>query len=337
MRHILNLRSLFLLSAFSIFAVSCKKVSGPEPLGDAGEVFVKVVGGAVSTAPGIISRAVDFVSTPSTVAVGIQRLVTDKTDLEKTMTVTVLDDTSAVNFFNRDTVSTNPNATNPNRVFYEHLPAAWYTVGANTTKTGGRGGIYTLVLKPGEFIKDLNIIIPDATLFNPSAVYALGFTILSVNADGKVSKLKSGIMTVGAKNNYDGVYSYVSGLVTRYTAPGVPQGDALSGPLGPVNPDIQMITTGAYKVRIPQITWSGGTSGVGGIGDLELTVDPVTNLVTVTSIPNAGGPANATLTNWAGKVNRYDPATKTFYVAFRWNPTANVREYEVVWRYKGPR
>ena len=337
MRHILNLRSLFLLSAFSIFAVSCKKVSGPEPLGDAGEVFVKVVGGAVSTAPGIISRAVDFVSTPSTVAVGIQRLVTDKTDLEKTMTVTVLDDTSAVNFFNRDTVSTNPNATNPNRVFYEHLPAAWYTVGANTTKTGGRGGIYTVVLKPGEFIKDLNIIIPDATLFNPSAVYALAFTILSVNADGKVSKLKSGIMTVGAKNNYDGVYSFVSGLVTRYTAPGVPQGDALSGPLGPVNPDIFMITTGANTVNIPpagsagQLTWSGGTSGVAGIDGLRFTVDPVTNLVTVTS---AG---NATLMNWAGKVNRYDPATKTFFVAFRWNPTANVREYEAIFRYKAPR
>lgn len=335
MRNILNIKTAFLLLSLSIFTISCKKVNEGQPTGDVGNVFVKVIGGG--TPAQLVKRAIDFVNTPSTVSLNIQRLVAKKSDLDKKMTIKVLDDTALVNFFNKDTVSTNPNATNPTKLFLEHLPATWYTVGANTTKIGGRGGVYTIEMNPSEFIKDLNIIIPDATLMNPSTTYALGFTITSVDADGKISIMKSGIMTVGAKNNYDGVYSYVSGLVTRYSAPGAPLGDALSGPLGPDNPDVFLITTGANTVNIPpagsagQITWSGGTSGVAGIDGLKLTVDPVTNFVTVTSA------ANLTLANWSGKRNQYDPATKTFFLGFKWNPNTNVREYEVVFKYKRSR
>ena len=35
--------------------------------------------------------------------------------------------------------------------------------------------------------------------------------------------------------------------------------------------------------------------------------------------------------------DHYNPATKTFYLNFRWNPTANRREYSVTIKYKGPR
>jgi hypothetical protein len=72
-------------------------------------------------------------------------------------------------------------------------------------------------------------------------------------------------------------------------------------------------------------------SNVAGINGLSIAIDPVTNLVTMASTQNL------TLTNWAGHENKYDPVTQTFYLAFRWNPLANVREYEIVLKYKGPK
>ena len=93
---------------------------------------------------------------------------------------------------------------------------------------------------------------------------------------------------------------------------------------------LEFITIGANTVVIESITWHGG-GGVGGVGGLSATIDPATNLVTMASTENA------TLTNWAGKENKYDPATKTFTLNFRWNPTSTTREYSVVLKYEGPR
>jgi hypothetical protein len=177
------------------------------------------------------------------------------------------------------------------------------------------------------------------SFLNLTQTYALGFKIQSVS-EGVISDLaNSELFVLGVKNIYDGRYAYVSGLVTRYLSPGVPANDALSGPLlAGVNPDLLLATAGTNTSNFTGLsgtgvglTWSGGTSGVAGIDGLQLAVDPATNLTTMTSS------ANPTLTNWAGHVNKYDPATKTLTLAFRWNPTANVREYEVVLKYKGPR
>jgi hypothetical protein len=136
----------------------------------------------------------------------------------------------------------------------------------------------------------------------------------------------------------------VSGKVTRYTSPGAPAGDVLSGDLAG-NPDVSLITSGPNAVVVPvpatpnpgTLYWAAASgSQVAGIDGLKITVDPATNLVTMSST------LNTTLANWAGSTpginyNRYDPATKTFYLAFKWNPTSNVREYEIVLKYKGPR
>jgi hypothetical protein len=199
-----------------------------------------------------------------------------------------------------------------------------------TIPKGSREGFLTLKVNP--------------STFDPSTSYALGFRIASVDKPGYTISQNFGtyISAIGAKNIYDGVYSVVSGKVTRYTAPGVPANDVLSGNLSG-NPDVVLTTVGANTVSLPPSTssgalqWAAGNnSNVAGIDGLRVTIDPVTNLVTVTS---AG---NATLANWAGSTpgityNRYDPATKTLYVAFRWNPATTTREYEVVLKYKRPR
>jgi hypothetical protein len=174
----------------------------------------------------------------------------------------------------------------------------------------------------------------NAIQFNPAATYALYFKIASVDKPGYVISQNFGeyITKMSAKNQYDGVYSVISGFVQRYTNPTTPTvGDALNGPLSSVNPDVILVTTGAFSNLITNLTWSGGTSGIAGIDNLSLTVDPVTNNVTLAA---AG---NATLRNWPGKVNKYDPVTKTFTLNFEWNPTANRREMSIVLTYKGPR
>lgn len=204
---------------------------------------------------------------------------------------------------------------------YIALPATAYTLSSDLSN---------IVFAAGEATKKIKIRVDKAQL-DLSKQFALGFSITEVGSGAKLSVLKDALFSIGVKNKYDGVYSYVSGFVTRYTSPGVPANDALSGPLGPANPDVELITAGANTVRIAGLTWSGGTSGVGGIDGLTATVDPVTNTITMAS---AG---NATLANWAGKPNNYNPANKTFTSNFAWNPVTTPREYSVVLKYKGPR
>lgn len=212
---------------------------------------------------------------------------------------------------------------------YDPIPAAALNIPAEFVIPKGQGKV--------------NVTIPvNKAPLDPSKSYAIRFTIASVS-EGIISELGKTIeVYVSVKNQYDGIYSVVSGKVTRYTAPGVPAGDALSGNLAG-NPDVYMVTVNANTVTIPvagqvgSLQWAAGNnSAVAGIDGLRIAVNQTTNQVTVTSL------GNATLANWAGSTpgityNRYDPATKTFYLAFNWNPTANVREYEIVLKYKGPR
>lgn len=314
------------LLALPVVFLACDKVDDANEVFGGGKTIVKVMGGGTVAEPGTQLLGIDFVSTPSTITgASIRRDVPNAAELNKPMTIIVKDDTAAVTLAAREA-----------GLNIVHLNPAWYTVGAGTPKTGGQGGTYTVSFREGEAIKDIEIIIPNATVFDPSKIYGLGFTIMSADADGVLTPLRSYVLQVGAKNAYDGIYTVESGLVTRYTAPNTPANDALSGDLAG-NPEIVFTTVGATTVSVPSATdggfmWAfGNNSFVAGIDGLTFTVDPATNLVTARSS------GNTSLTNWAGKVNRYDPATKTFYLAFRWNPTANVREYEVVLKYKGPR
>jgi Domain of unknown function (DUF1735). len=223
-----------------------------------------------------------------------------------------------------------------NGTSYELLPVGAYTITPESGVTVS-GNTWTINLAAGELARVISISLNKSQL-DLTKSYAFGLQITQSSVGTASLGKGSGIVNVIVKNKYDGIYSVVSGTVTRYTAPGVPAGDALSGSLAG-NPDVILATAGPNTVSIPpsgadegQLLWAAGTnSAVGGIDGLRVTVDPVTNLTTITSA------ANATLANWAGHVNKYDPATKTFYLAFRWNPTANVREYEVVLKYKGPR
>jgi hypothetical protein len=314
-----------IIGAIALFS-SCKKVEKFEPIGDAGQTIVRLIdAGNENNTTGKAIINLDLLTTPQSInMVRVLREVPNNTELNKSMTVIVNDDQAAVTAYNV-----------ANGTSYVPIPSASYTVDPANPRVGGN---YTVTLAPGEFAKNIKFTLPNASLLNLNLAYAFGFTITTVDASGKISgDARTIIVEVGVKNKYDGVYSYVSGLVTRYTAPGVPAGDALSGPLGPANPDVLLATTGANSVEfIPTtapvgLTWSGGTSGVAGIDGLKVSVDPATNLTNISST------LNLTLVNWTGKPNNYNPATKTFTLGFRWNPITTPREYEVVLKYKGPR
>jgi hypothetical protein len=309
----------FLLGYLLISFTACIKKE-VTPLTDEGATFVKILGGGFPAT--LIKNPIDYVTTPQTITVcDLRRDAANSDALAKTTSVIIRDDTAAVR------------AANAN---YIHMPASWYTL-IGATKTGGLGGTYSVNFNAGDFAKEIRINIPNAQVMNPSSLYGMGFTITGVSADGKISFERSVVVEIGAKNPWDGVYSITSGTVTRYNAPGVPANDVLSGPLAG-NPDIFLITVGANTVAIPPagvlggLFWAvGNNSMVAGVDGIRVTIDPATNLTTAVS---AG---NATFGNWAGKPNNYVPATKTFNLAFRWNPTSTTREYEVSMRFRRSR
>lgn len=313
----LLLSFLFVYMVVSFSACIKKEVT---PLSEEGTTYVKILGGG--TPATVIKNPIDFVTTPQTITVcDLRRDAPNSKALAKTTSVIVRDDTAAVR------------AANPN---YLQLPSSWYTLVGGVTRTGV-GGNYAINFNPGDFAKEIRITIPNAQVLNPSNLYGLGFTITGVSSDGKISFERSVVVEIGAKNPWDGVYTVVSGTVTRYNAPGVPANDALSGPLAG-NPDIHLVTVGANVVAIPPagalggLFWAvGNNSMVAGVDGIRVTIDPVTNLTTATSA------ANATFGNWAGQPNNYNPATKTFNLAFRWNPASTTREYIVTMRYRRSR
>ena len=235
------------------------------------------------------------------------------------VTVTIVSDTSIVSAYNT--------ANNTSTL---QLPVTSYNVAPITT-----------TIKAGQRLDTISLPIATTASLDPNKLYGVGLRIASVSNGYIIATNYSKIyVTLSIKNKYDGVYSVVSGSVQRYTAPGTPDvSNSLSGNLAG-NPDISLITTGANSVGIPApvspnpgtLYWAfGNNSQVAGIDNVRIAIDATTNLLTTSSL------GNATLANWEGKENRYDPATKTFYLNFRWNPNTNRREYSVVLKYKKPR
>ena len=196
----------------------------------------------------------------------------------------------------------------------------------------------SLKIDAGQWIDTVPIVLTNSSLLDPTVTYGIALTINSVSSGYTIAEnMKTFVITINIKNIYDGAYTVVSGQVTRYSAVGVVENPStLNGSLAG-NPDVYLITANANTVTIPPSSVEGGlfwrfgsNSMVAGIDGIRITVDP-TNKTTATS---AG---NATFGNWAGHENSYDPATKTFKFAWRWNPATTPREYEIVLKYHEPR
>ena len=224
------------------------------------------------------------------------------------ITVTVGPDLDAVAKFNAD-----QKAKNPNFISYDAPAITLYSF----PKT-------TYVIPAGQ--RSVNITVNYKTaLFDFSKKYAFPIAIKTTSTGSVSGNFGTILMNVSAKNAYDGIYAY-SGTFFRNTATGPDL--ALGGTLvaGLTRP---LATTAATSVSFAPLFATGGA--VAGIDGTFLTVDPATNLVT------AASSTNATLKNTPGAVNKYDPATKTFTIAFQWGDFPNDRAITAVLKYTGSR
>ncbi|TCC90084.1 DUF1735 domain-containing protein [Pedobacter frigiditerrae] len=189
----------------------------------------------------------------------------------------------------------------------------------------------SVVIRKGQKTATMNLSL-NTSLFVIGVPYVVPLQITGTSSgtiSGNFSKI---LVNVVPKNKYDGVYQSIAGTIQRYSAPTTPTvGDALNGSLAG-NKDVSLVTLGANVNRITGLQWASNGGAVGGVDPILLTVDPATNLVTLSS-----GTAPS-LKAIVGKDNKYDPATKTFTLNFDWNQTANKREVlGLVLKFKGAR
>jgi len=190
-------------------------------------------------------------------------------------------------------------------VGYEDMPANYYTLPTDA------------VIPKGERKVTIHVKVNTTLITDFSKSYILPLSI--TGADGATVSGNYGtiLVKINRKNIYDGVYSD-KGFIFR-----TPDPDGLGGNFK--GQSIPLATKSANSLAFTPL-WNNGTT-VGGISNVTINVDPATNKVTMTA-------DQAALKNVAGYDNRYDPATKTFYLSFTWSST---RAHTDTLTYTGPR
>lgn len=178
-----------------------------------------------------------------------------------------------------------------------------------TIPKGSRTGFLAIKFKPSDFL---------------TGNYALGFTITSIAESGYVigGNYNSGIVALGVKNQYDGIYNNVGYFVhPSVGGPFAAQNTLVTSGSNSVDmSDGQPYSTGRFGVY-PRLTV--GASLGNGLYAVGVT-DPTG------SLPLFTAPVEA------GYVNRYDANTKTFYINFGYTTSAP-REATDTLTYLGPR
>jgi hypothetical protein len=174
--------------------------------------------------------------------------------------ITLTDNTTAlVNAYNTANGLSGSNAVLP-------LPAGVYNLQmALTIPAGGRN-------------VETPLIITNTTGLDPNRSYAVGLTISGVTSGYMIAdNLKNLFIIFSVKNRLDGTYQ-ITGASLRAGDP------ALSGNFGPYERDLA--TSGANSVQWQgTVCWAGCLSILPPGYEPNITVDPVTNLVTSVTSP----------------------------------------------------
>jgi len=175
----------------------------------------------------------------------------------------------------------------------------------------------SVVIKKGTHSATVQLVVTNTPAFDYSASYGIPLKIASTSYGMVSGNFGSAIYTFGVRNKYDGVYS-VKGYAYRGNDP-ITNTDALQGPVGPVQRSFSSggVTTINWTSTVPWANGSGSSLPAG--YEPIITVDEATNKVTLRS---SGG----TISPNPAYNNRYDPATKTFYISFTWGagPTSRL-------------
>lgn len=289
---------------FAITVSSCRKDSfeGEETL-NSGTTFFKIPSGSE------VSLFFDEFQDVQTVEMfDISREAANNADLQTSVRLKISQDASIIDEYN----------TEHGEDFVE-LPSNFFTFSGTSgfvkTATG-----YDVNFAAGDFAQNFKINLDGAKWLDKNQRYALAFRVTDWGGVKKTAATEETVMVFfNIKNDYDGKYASVAGQVQRYSAPGSPtSGDALNGSMAG-NDEVTMVSLGRTKVSISGLKWAANGGGIGGIDGLQASIDPLTNLVTLSAT------GNATLRNIPGEVNIYDPVTKTFTLNFDWNQTSTMR------------
>jgi hypothetical protein len=245
--QIINMRRfLFTAVLASGFLFSCEKVKNPVPMGDAGQTLVKLMGGGTTAEPGSKTVNIELVATPQVIdAIDIRRDIPNNSELNKTMNVVIKNDPGIATAISSDLVG---------------LPDGSYTVSTNVDVVGDE---YRVTLAPGVFAVPVKLTLTNAATLDPTKSYAVGFTINSVDANGKIlNEQKSFVVVLSTKNKWDGSYRLYGGFARSDQPTFVGVSQSTGGFYEPYNlitrgPNTvdATINTATYGVTNTQIIW----------------------------------------------------------------------------------
>lgn len=297
------LQSFLFISLLSLIVISCEKESEPFPPVKSQEKP------SISLPDGnnLITAALDLSNTVITVEIlEIRRDATSAADLNRVQTVKIAKSNSVLSDLSGAAV------TELGRDFYQSHPDNPFD-----------GQYWTITFQPGEFVKHLKINLKTIDLISLGRV-GLGFQLASADNGAVLSAEQNQVaVEIGAKNQWDGVYR-VKYKLFHPTNPDItgngtiPEWDFLSS--GPTSIDWDVATV---MINFPTngLTYFGDAAGP------SLLVRMTVNTDNTVSITNVGSRAAALafppLVVPPGVTNRYDPATKTFYVAYTWTPAGS--------------
>ena len=166
----------------------------------------------------------------------------------------------------------------------------------------------SVVISKGKQLAQADVTITISNDFDFNESYAVPLKISSASAGTVSNNFGSAIYSFGGRNKYDGIYR-IKGNVTHPTA-------AYTGPF--LAEEETFKTTGAASIGMEaQPFFNNGTLSYFGVSPV-FTVN-ADNSVTVTNMPDGGMAPSISDPNYK---NRYDPATKTFYISYSYNAAA---------------
>lgn len=308
---------------------SCEKVETPEPMGDAGQTLVKLFPSEFNLV------ALDAVATSQkAVMFEVRRDIHSEAALNTSTSVLLQLDQAVLDAYNKE-----------NETEFIRLPSDLATI----SPAPDANGKIALEFAAGEFSKAIQVTIPDATKFDFTKQYGLGYKLSLTGGTGKLSEAatKEVVVQVLVKNKYDGIYEVTANS---------PMLDILNATLTGYYPFVYVLqTSGAHSVKcFDRDVWGdyfhpilSGTSvsGYGTFG-LEVFFDPSGN-GQIVDVKNTWGnpPANTRMPAIdPSGVNKWDPVSRNIkFKYFMKQPSLvpvapNIRVYfDETWTYKGPR
>jgi hypothetical protein len=184
------------------------------------------------------------------------------------------------------------------------------------------GQFWTVTFQPGETTKYLKLNIKTLDITSLGRV-GLGFQIAGAE-NAQISATKNQVaVEISAKNKWDGVYGIRYKLFHPTNANITGIGSISEWEFPSSGPNSVEWDVATVFIDFP----SGGLTYFGDAAGPSLQVRMTVNPDNSISLTNVGSRASALafppLVVPAGVINRYDPATKTFYAAYTWTPAGS--------------